>query len=46
MAAAIAGAFGIPIGLFTGLNKWAKGGVLDTPIEFYWQFPPLAFCLS
>ena len=41
-AAAIAIALGIPIGLFMGLNKWAKG-VFDTPIEFYWPLPPLAY---
>ena len=42
IAAAIAIALGIPIGLLMGLNKWAKG-VLDTPIEFYWPLPPLAY---
>ena len=41
-AAAIAIALGIPIGLLMGLNKWAKG-VFDTPIEFYWPLPPLAY---
>lgn len=33
---------GTPIGLLMGLNKWAKG-VFDTPIEFYWPLPPLAY---
>jgi taurine transport system permease protein len=41
-AAAIAIALGLPIGLLMGLNKWAKG-VFDTPIEFYWPLPPLAY---
>jgi taurine transport system permease protein len=41
-AAAIAIVLGIPIGLMMGLNKWAKG-VFDTPIEFYWPLPPLAY---
>jgi taurine transport system permease protein len=41
-AAAIAIALGTPIGLLMGLNKWAKG-VFDTPIEFYWPLPPLAY---
>ena len=41
-AAAIAIALGIPIGLLMGLNRWAKG-VFDTPIEFYWPLPPLAY---
>nr|WP_315427383.1 ABC transporter permease subunit [uncultured Albidiferax sp.] len=41
-AAAIAIALGIPIGLFMGLNRWAKG-IFDTPIEFYWPLPPLAY---
>jgi taurine transport system permease protein len=41
-AAAIAIALGIPIGLIMGLSKWAKG-VFDTPIEFYWPLPPLAY---
>jgi taurine transport system permease protein len=41
-AAAIAIMLGIPIGLIMGLNKWAKG-VFDTPIEFYWPLPPLAY---
>ncbi len=41
-AAAVAIALGIPIGLLMGLNKWAKG-VFDTPIEFYWPLPPLAY---
>jgi taurine transport system permease protein len=41
-AAAIAIVLGAPIGLLMGLNKWAKG-VFDTPIEFYWPLPPLAY---
>jgi taurine transport system permease protein len=41
-AAAIAIVLGTPIGLIMGLNKWAKG-VFDTPIEFYWPLPPLAY---
>ena len=41
-AAAIAIMLGIPIGLMMGLNKCAKG-VFDTPIEFYWPLPPLAY---
>ncbi len=41
-AAAIAIASGIPIGLLMGLNRWAKG-IFDTPIEFYWPLPPLAY---
>jgi taurine transport system permease protein len=41
-AAAIAIALGLPVGLLMGLNKWAKG-VFDTPIEFYWPLPPLAY---
>jgi taurine transport system permease protein len=41
-AAAIATAVGIPVGLLMGLNRWVKG-VLDTPIEFYWPLPPLAY---
>jgi taurine transport system permease protein len=41
-AAAIAIALGVPIGLFMGLSRWAKG-VFDTPIEFYWPLPPLAY---
>jgi taurine transport system permease protein len=41
-AAAIAIVLGVPIGLLMGLNKWAKG-VFDTPIEFYWPLPPLAY---
>ncbi|SDP80629.1 taurine transport system permease protein [Rhodoferax sp. OV413] len=41
-AAAIAIALGIPIGLSMGLNRWAKG-IFDTPIEFYWPLPPLAY---
>jgi taurine transport system permease protein len=41
-AASIAAALGIPIGLAMGLNRWAKG-IFDTPIEFYWPLPPLAY---
>ena len=41
-AAAIAIVLGTPIGLLMGLSKWAKG-VFDTPIEFYWPLPPLAY---
>jgi taurine transport system permease protein len=41
-AAAIAVLLGLPVGLLMGLNRWAKG-VLDTPIEFYWPLPPLAY---
>ena len=41
-AAAIALALGIPAGLAMGMNRWAKG-ILDTPIEFYWPLPPLAY---
>jgi taurine transport system permease protein len=41
-AAGIAIGLGIPVGLLMGLNRWAKG-VLDTPIEFYWPLPPLAY---
>jgi taurine transport system permease protein len=41
-AAAIAIVLGTPIGLLMGLNKWVKG-VFDTPIEFYWPLPPLAY---
>ncbi len=41
-AAAIAIVLGIPAGIAMGLNRWAKG-VLDTPIEFYWPLPPLAY---
>ena len=41
-AAAIAIVLGIPTGLFMGLNRWAKG-IFDTPIEFYWPLPPLAY---
>ncbi len=42
VAAAIAIALGVPVGLFMGLSRWAKG-VFDTPIEFYWPLPPLAY---
>ncbi|NBW49009.1 MAG: ABC transporter permease subunit [Betaproteobacteria bacterium] len=41
-AAAIAIILGIPVGIFMGLNRWAKG-IFDTPIEFYWPLPPLAY---
>ena len=41
-AAVIAIVLGTPIGLIMGLSKWAKG-VFDTPIEFYWPLPPLAY---
>ena len=41
-AAVIAASLGIPLGLAMGLNRWAKG-VFDTPIEFYWPLPPLAY---
>lgn len=41
-AALIAAALAIPIGLAMGLNRWAKG-IFDTPIEFYWPLPPLAY---
>ena len=41
-AAVIAIALGVPIGLLMGLSRWAKG-VFDTPIEFYWPLPPLAY---
>jgi taurine transport system permease protein len=41
-AALIAITLGIPVGLIMGLNRWAKG-VFDTPIEFYWPLPPLAY---
>jgi len=41
-AAAIAMVVGIPVGLLMGLNRWAKG-IFDTPIEFYWPLPPLAY---
>ncbi|WFU51171.1 ABC transporter permease subunit [Sinorhizobium terangae] len=42
VAASIAIAAGIPLGLLMGLNRWAKG-ILDTPIEFYWPLPPLSY---
>ncbi len=38
----IAVTLGVPIGLLMGLNRWAKG-IFDTPIEFYWPLPPLAY---
>jgi taurine transport system permease protein len=41
-AGAIAIVLGVPTGLIMGLNKWVKG-VFDTPIEFYWPLPPLAY---
>jgi len=41
-AAAIAVALGTPIGLLMSLSRWMKG-VFDTPIEFYWPLPPLAY---
>ncbi|WP_433694572.1 ABC transporter permease subunit [Herbaspirillum seropedicae] len=41
-AGVIAVLLGIPVGLLMGLNRWVKG-VLDTPIEFYWPLPPLAY---
>ena len=41
-AAGIAVLLGIPVGLLMGINRWVKG-VLDTPIEFYWPLPPLAY---
>jgi taurine transport system permease protein len=41
-AAFIATLLGIPVGIAMGLNRWAKG-ILDTPIEFYWPLPPLAY---
>ncbi|WP_422585297.1 ABC transporter permease subunit [Polaromonas sp.] len=41
-AALIAITLGIPIGIAMGLNRWVKG-TFDTPIEFYWPLPPLAY---
>ena len=41
-SAGIAIALGTPIGLLMGLSRWTKG-VFDTPIEFYWPLPPLAY---
>jgi taurine transport system permease protein len=41
-AALIAITLGIPTGIAMGLNRWVKG-VFDTPIEFYWPLPPLAY---
>lgn len=41
-AAFLAASLGIPLGLAMGLNRWVKG-VFDTPIEFYWPLPPLAY---
>jgi taurine transport system permease protein len=42
ISAGIAIALGIPLGLFMGLNRWAKG-ILSTPVEIYWPLPPLAY---
>ena len=42
VAAGVAVALAVPIGLAMGLNRWAKG-VFDPPIEFYWPLPPLAY---
>jgi taurine transport system permease protein len=42
LAASLAVLTAIPLGLLMGLNRWAKG-ILDTPIEFYWPLPPLAY---
>jgi taurine transport system permease protein len=42
VAATIAFVLGVPLGLLMGLSKWAKG-IFDTPIEFYWPLPPLAY---
>jgi taurine transport system permease protein len=41
-AAAVAIALGVPVGLLMGLSRWAIGA-FDTPIEFYWPLPPLAY---
>ena len=41
-AAVIAIGLGVPVGLLMGLSRWAKG-IFDTPIEFYWPLPPLAY---
>ena len=41
-AAAIAIALGAPVGLLMGLSRRTKG-IFDTPIEFYWPLPPLAY---
>lgn len=35
-------AFGIPLGLLMGMNRWAKG-ILGVPIDLYWGLPPLAY---
>lgn len=40
--AGIAMVLGIPLGLLSGLSRWAKG-ILDVPVEFYWPLPPLAY---
>jgi taurine transport system permease protein len=42
VALLVAVVLGIPVGLLMGLNRWAKG-IFDTPIEFYWPLPPLAY---
>lgn len=42
VAALIAVALGVPVGLLMGLSRWAKG-VFSVPIEFYWPLPPLAY---
>jgi taurine transport system permease protein len=42
IAGAIAVGLGVPIGLLMGMSRIAKG-VFDTPIEFYWPLPPLAY---
>lgn len=42
VAAGIAIALGVPLGLLMGLNRWAKG-ILSTPVEIYWPLPPLAY---
>ena len=42
VAATVAIGLGVPIGLWMGLSRWAKG-VFDAPIEFYWPLPPLSY---
>lgn len=42
LAAAIAIAVAVPLGLLMGLSRTAKG-VFDTPLEFYWPLPPLSY---
>lgn len=42
VAAAYAIVLGVPIGLFMGLSRWAKG-IFDPLIEFYWPLPPLSY---